>query len=104
MIETLANFRKGISGVTTQSKTGRNFCTVVKFALKKLDKVYHFCKAEVRDVLARELAMSFELENYQKVLAKRMQTENQCSITYRATSSSIMRNKIPMTPVGTIMF
>ena len=89
MIETLAVFDKGISSVTTRSMASRNFCTLLQFALKKVDEIYDLSKEEMRDVFSREATISFVLDNYQKVIAKRTQGDNISSITHRAMASSV---------------
>ena len=40
MIETLAIFGKGISSVTTRSTASRSFCTVLRYALRKVDEIH----------------------------------------------------------------
>ena len=103
MIETLAVLGKGISKVTTRSSAGRDFCCTVQYTFGKLKEIYDMCQPDIKAVLRNELTISFVLDNYQKIIPKRTQKDGKASIVHRATASSVMRNKIPMVPVGSVM-
>lgn len=97
----MAIYGKGINQITTRSVASKNFCCKLDTAFKKLNAIYEKSVKQVQQVIQEETMLGFDMDNYNRIISKRVQTDEKSAIMHKGTASFIVRQKVPALPIGT---